>query len=462
MSSTLSTPPGYAPFDQASLRRWLSGKPDLAARLGGEPEGWRVDEVGDGNLNLVFLARGPAGGLCIKQSLPYVRVAGESWPLPLERAWFEQRHLADTGPVVAGLAPRLIAYDPVLYAVVMELLPHHKIMRLALADGERHDQASIKVAEYAARATFATSVLAGPFEAVADLQAVYARNQALTRISVDLIFTHPYIEHERNRWTSPQLDDLVADLRGDIELKRAAARLGLAFLSRHEALLHGDLHSGSVMVARRDGSGVAHRDGSGAAPLDGPGATLDDTRVIDPEFALYGPIGFDLGAYVANLLMAYFSQPGHEQRPGDRADHAEWILSQVGVFWRHFAARFDALWSERIATTTGKAAGQTSGQAPDAYPAALFAGAAGRAALADERRVFLDGVYTDLVGYAGIEIIRRTIGFAHNLDFERIADPERRAACERRALRLARRLMVDPQAFADITLIEQAARELAS
>lgn len=452
MSSILSTPPGYAPFDPVSLRRWLAGKPDLAARLGGEPAAWRVDEVGDGNLNLVFLARGPAGGLCIKQSLPYVRVAGESWPLPLERAWFEQRHLADTGPEVAGLAPALIAYDPVLYAVVMELLPHHKIMRIALADGERHDQASIKVADYAARATFATSVLARPFEAVADLLSVYARNQALTRISVDLIFTDPYIEHSRNRWTSPQLDDLVADLRGDIDLKRAAARLGHRFLTCHEALLHGDLHSGSVMVARLDGAVVPR--------LDGPGTQADDTRVIDPEFALYGPIGFDLGAYVANLLMAYFSQPGHEQRPGERADHAEWILSQVGVFWRHFAARFDALWSERL-DAAGQAAGQPSGLAPDAYPAVLFAGAAGRAALADERRAFLDGVYTDLVGYTGIEIIRRTIGFAHNLDFERIADPERRADCERRALRLARRLMLEPQAFADSTLIEQAAREQA-
>ncbi|MEY2687443.1 MAG: methylthioribose kinase [Pseudomonadota bacterium] len=444
MSSTLSTPPGYAPFDLGSLRRWLAGRPDLAARLGGEPEGWRVDEVGDGNLNLVFLARGPAGGLCIKQSLPYVRVAGESWPLPLERAWFEQRHLADTGAVVDGLAPRLISYDPVLFAVVMELLPHHKILRLALADGERHDLASHQVADYAARATFHTSVLARPFEAVADLQAVYARNQALTRISVDLIFTDPYTPHERNRWTSPQLDDLVADIRGDVDLKRVAARLGHAFLTRHEALLHGDLHSGSVMVARLDGSGVGRLDGSSGRP--------DDTRVIDPEFALFGPIGFDLGAYVANLLMAYFSQPGHEQHAGDRAEHAEWILSQVGVFWRHFASRFDALWLERLDTT---------GQPADAWPPVLFEGAAGRAALAGERRAFLDGVYTDLVGYTGVEIIRRTIGFAHNLDFERIANPERRADCERRALRLARRLMLEPQAFADITLIEQAARDLA-
>ena len=39
-------------------------------------------------------------------------------------------------------------------------------------------------------------------------------------------------------------------------------------------------------------------------------ATEHDTRVIDPEFAFYGPIGFDVGALLANYLIAYLAQPG--------------------------------------------------------------------------------------------------------------------------------------------------------
>lgn len=38
-------------------------------------------EVGDGNINFVYIVEGPAGGVCIKQALPYVRICGESWPL---------------------------------------------------------------------------------------------------------------------------------------------------------------------------------------------------------------------------------------------------------------------------------------------------------------------------------------------------------------------------------------------
>ena len=31
----------------------------MAARLGGSPTDWSISEVGDGNLNLVFIVKGP-------------------------------------------------------------------------------------------------------------------------------------------------------------------------------------------------------------------------------------------------------------------------------------------------------------------------------------------------------------------------------------------------------------------
>jgi 5-methylthioribose kinase len=44
--------------------------------------------------------------------------------------------------------------------------------------------------------------------------------------------------------------------------------------------------------------------------------TADETRVIDPEFAFVGPISFDVGAVIGNLLLAYFAQEGHEAALG--------------------------------------------------------------------------------------------------------------------------------------------------
>ena len=85
--TAIEVPEGYRALDVETLAPYLGEHPALRERLGGDPSGWQVEEVGDGNLNLVFLVRGPAGGLCVKQALPYVRLVGESWPLPLDRAF---------------------------------------------------------------------------------------------------------------------------------------------------------------------------------------------------------------------------------------------------------------------------------------------------------------------------------------------------------------------------------------
>lgn len=49
--------------------------------------------------------------------------------------------------------------------------------------------------------------------------------------------------------------------------------------------------------------------------------TTDSTQVIDPEFGFYGPMGFDIGAFIGNLILAYFSQDGHADK-GDRKVYA--------------------------------------------------------------------------------------------------------------------------------------------
>ncbi len=66
--------------DGASLP--ASSQPDLLAHLGPPgPGGYAVREVGDGNINFVWILQGAQGALVLKQSLPFVRCVGESWPL---------------------------------------------------------------------------------------------------------------------------------------------------------------------------------------------------------------------------------------------------------------------------------------------------------------------------------------------------------------------------------------------
>jgi len=46
--------------------------------------------------------------------------------------------------------------------------------------------------------------------------------------------------------------------------------------------------------------------------------TSSSTQVIDPEFAFYGPIGFDIGAFIGNLILGFFSQDGHGNSENQR------------------------------------------------------------------------------------------------------------------------------------------------
>lgn len=47
------------------------GSLDTVARaVGGTPGAWSVQEVGDGNLNLVFVVKGTVGSVIVQQALP--------------------------------------------------------------------------------------------------------------------------------------------------------------------------------------------------------------------------------------------------------------------------------------------------------------------------------------------------------------------------------------------------------
>ena len=91
-AQTASGRSSYRILREVDLREYLAGLPAIVTQLGGAPADWSISEVGDGNLNLVFIVKGRRDGIAVKQALPYVRLVGESWPLPLSRAHYE--HMA--------------------------------------------------------------------------------------------------------------------------------------------------------------------------------------------------------------------------------------------------------------------------------------------------------------------------------------------------------------------------------
>jgi len=408
-------PAHYTALTPETVAGYLGNIPALAKRLGGTPQNWTTREVGDGNLNLVFIVEGPQSAIVVKQALPYVRLVGESWPLPLDRAHYEYLALVEQSAWAAAYLPELYHHDTNMALTVMAYLSPHIILRKGLIHGTTYPHMAEHVGKFLARTLFHTSDLYLPPAQKREKTAQFLTNTAMCKISEDLIFDEPYYDAPMNRHTSPYLDDIAQSFKSDAALKAAVQGLKARFMNCPQALLHGDLHTGSIMV------------------------TAEDTRVIDPEFAFYGPMGFDVGAIVANLFMAYFAQAA--QAP----THAAWILAQLPLLWDHFTQEFTALW-------TAQHTGTTQGQL---YHPRLFANSPALEKQALEK--LLAEIFQDTLGFAGCKIIRRILGLAHVEDFESITDPALRAVGERKALEFAKTLVLHRQ---DYTTLQQILKTL--
>jgi 5-methylthioribose kinase len=405
----------YRILTAGDVPAYLAGLPGLADLLGGGPEDWSCRDVADGNLNAVFLVDGPAGGLCVKQALPYVRVAGESWPMDINRAFFEVSYARRIGAFVSRLAPTIHHFDQTQFVIVMEKLAPHIILRRAMIVGEHYPRVATDVAEYVAAASFFTSDLANPFETKAADQALFSGNVALQRISVDLIFTDPYTVAERNRVTAP-LEGWAAAFRADIDLKEAVARARLAYLTHAQSLLHGDLHSGSIMV------------------------TPEETRVIDGEFAWVGPSGFDIGNFIAHYVMAWYATPFHGAASGETAHFRGLLAADILTFWQHFETRFLAHWRGFMG-------------AADGLPNRHFGTPVAAARAETLRRAYVADLFRDAVMFMACKIIRRVLGFAQIADFLAIEDEQARAGAQAGALAFARSALLHPGRYRDIASV---------
>lgn len=389
--------------------------------LGEDADGWAVREVGDGNLNLVFIVEGEAGSVIVKQALPYVRLVGDSWPLPLKRAFFEYHALIRQQARDPGSVPAVLYFDETQALIIMERLQPHIILRQQTMQGRKVEGLGRTLGLFAARTAFRGSDLSMQAGDKKADQALFAGNVELCDITETLVFTDPYYAAKMNRHTTPQLDGIVADLRRDEALKVEVQHMKRAFTSRGETMCHGDLHAGSIMV------------------------TGAEARIIDPEFAFYGPFGFDTGMLIGNYLMAYHAMPAHISDPAACRDFQGWLLDVIEETWSVFGEEFLRLWrTERTGIL---------------YPRALYEDQGHDFASESAAQQLLGEIFRDLVGFAGIEMHRRILGLAHVAELDTIKDETIKAKCEAKCLKLGQWLVMNRNRLTGMDAVLAAARQ---
>ena len=369
-------------------------------------------EIGDGNLNLVFHIIDSTSGksLIMKQALPYAKVVGDSWPLTLDRARIESEKLILEGKLAPGLVPQVYKYDPELSLTIMEDLSDHVIMRKGLIEGNEYPHFADHISTFLANTLFYTSDL-GMNQQDKKLQVKNFINPDLCKITEDLIFDDPYTVSSNNNY-EPAIEDAAAALRANDDLHLEIAILREKFLTQAQALLHGDLHTGSIFIKE------------------------NSTKVIDPEFAYYGPMGYDIGAVFANLLLNYAGQEYWMKDAAAREAFRNNLLQTIISIWNQFNDKFLALWESH---GVDRMANEAKGY----------------------KEYYMKKVLQDTVGYTGAKMVRRIVGLAHVVDIDGIEDAAIRNSAQRLALAIGTELIVRNRSIDTIEeLIELVKKQL--
>jgi len=410
----------YEPLTIETLADRLGSVDAICKIVGDDTSKWEIDEVGDGNLNLVYTVSSDAGDIIVKQALPYVRLVGDSWPLPLSRSFYEHEVLVRQAKRDPGSVPQIIYFNKVQAIIAMEMLLPHVILRKKLIAGEYVDGLAQRLGKFCARTAFRGSDLSLQTADKKSDTALFQGNLALMGITESLVFTEPYFAAEMNHHTDG-LDPIVRILRSDVEMKTEAQKMLLKFTANTETLCHGDLHSGSVMC------------------------TDNETKVIDPEFGFYGPMGFDIGMLISNYLMAYFSQPSHRESD-TLLDYQTWILKVIEGTCEAFQQEFKNLWnSERTGIL---------------FPQSMFEDQGDSSEFALNE--MLEHIWQDAVAISGIEMHRRVLSLAHNADFEEISDTKKRSQLEARNLMMGRELILNSKTIKNASELTTMARKFNS
>ena len=340
-------------------------------------------EIGDGNINYVFQVRSRRDGrsIIVKQADRLLRSSGR--PLDLYRNKIEAAVLKLEGELAPGLVPEVYYYDETMAATAMEDVSAYGNLRKELMADHVYPHLSENISSFLADTLLPTTDLV--LDAEEKKQRVkFFTNPELCKITEDLVLTEPYYDYKKRNIVFPGNEDFVRRfLYEDAMLHTEVGRLRLNFMNNAQALLHGDLHSGSIF------------------------ANEAGLKVLDPEFAFYGPMGYDIGNVIGNLFFSWASKAFTSPEKTAVVEALETCIAESFDLTREIlVTKYDELVSFPL------------------YRTSAF------------RKMYLDGIMADSVGYAGTEIIRRTVGDSKVAEVSSVTDPAERIPMDRALVRL--------------------------
>lgn len=333
-------------------------------------------EIGDGNLNYVFKVKDEKGhSVIVKQAGVSLRIS-EDMKIDTDRNRVESEILILQGKLAPGYVPEIYCYDTVMSTCCMQDLSDHEIMRTAMLEHKTFPKFADQISTFMAQVLMGTTDVVMNHEEKKALQKSFI-NPQLCDITEGLVYTEPYNDEQgRNNVFAPNAEYVKKKLYSDDELKLEVAKLKMDFMTRAQSLIHGDLHTGSIFI------------------------NDESTMVFDPEFCFYGPMGYDIGNVIANLIFAWCN--------GDASvdeKFCAWVESAIKDTTDMTMDKLGKYFDEHVTDTMCKTPGY--------------------------KEYYLKTILEDTSAVTGLEMIRRIVGMANVKDITTIADEKKRARAER-------------------------------
>ena len=342
-------------------------------------------EIGDGNINYVFrIWSGETGkSVIIKQADTLLRSSGR--PLDMHRNRIEAEILGIERALAPRYVPEIYNYNQAMYALSMEDISAYKNMRKELMAGKTFDCFSENISEFLVDTLLPTTDLVMDRAKKKERVKLFT-NPELCDISEDLVFTKPYGDYKgrnENIVLDENLKFVKEYLYSDKELHAEVGKLRDDFMNHAQALIHGDLHTGSIFVNQ------------------------EGMKVIDPEFAFYGPMGYDIGNVIGNLFFSWANK--YYTTPED-SNFLGWIEKTITEVVDKFIKKFNKKYDEIVTFPL--------------YDNELF------------KKSYADKVLADSLGYAGTEIIRRVVGDSKVMEVTEVSDLSKRVPMEQSLIKI--------------------------
>ncbi|WP_270279719.1 S-methyl-5-thioribose kinase [Vagococcus bubulae] len=349
----------------------------------------QVEEIGDGNINYVFKVINSETGksVIVKQADVLLRSSGR--PLDINRNKIEADILKIQYDLMSDFIPEIYDYNEKMAALTMEDISAYKNLRYELLNKKQFPKLAEEISEFMAQVLVSTSDLVWDRKDKKE-QVKNFINIDMCDISEDLVFTEPYYDYKNQNIILEDNKEFVEEfIYQNEELSVQVAILRDKYMNYAQSLVHGDLHSGSIF------------------------ANQEGIKIIDPEFAFYGPMGYDIGNVIGNLFFSL----AHNDFFNTDASFKKWLSDTIVSIYDLTKEKLSNVIKEKATLPL--------------YQNETFI------------KIYVDNVMQDALGYAGTEMIRRTIGDSKVKEISSAPETKERIKMERAILTFATACILD-------------------